>query len=245
MSEPALLLLHGLGANAHVWDGLIRLLRQRDPERVVVAPDLPGHAGGPRLAHYSFGEVAAAVAEPLDRSLRYAVLGHSFGGVVALTLATGWFGLDITEVTAVGVKVAWSEQDGARAAALAVKPHAWFETHAAAAERFAKVAGLWDVVPTDHPAIGAGVEPVDGGWRTTVDPATTGGGAPDMVGLLAAARAPVRLARGELDPMCTAEDLVELAAQTGMPPHLTLAGVGHNPHVEAPEAVLELVRSGE
>ena len=57
-----------------------------------------------------------------------------------------------------------------------------------------------------------------------------------MVGLLAACRAGVVLARGELDPMVSEADL-----DTLVPSHVTLAGLGHNPHVESPEAVAELI----
>lgn len=70
----------------------------------------------------------------------------------------------------------------------------------------------------------------------TVDPATPGVGAPDMVGLLAACRADVVLARGELDPMVSEGDLDAL-----VPAHVTLAGLGHNPHVESPALVAALL----
>jgi pimeloyl-ACP methyl ester carboxylesterase len=42
--EPVLLLLHGLGATGHVWEGWRPLLARRWPGRWL-APDLPGHGG--------------------------------------------------------------------------------------------------------------------------------------------------------------------------------------------------------
>jgi pimeloyl-ACP methyl ester carboxylesterase len=59
-----------------------------------------------------------------------------------------------------------------------------------------------------------------------------------MVDLLARARVPVFLARGEHDAMCTDEQLARLGVPT-----LTLAGLGHNAHVENPEQALSLLDS--
>ena len=58
---------------------------------------------------------------------------------------------------------------------------------------------------------------------------------PDMVGLLAQARCPVVLARGEHDPMVTDDDLAALVTHP-----VVLPGLGHNAHVEDPAAVLAL-----
>jgi pimeloyl-ACP methyl ester carboxylesterase len=40
--EPTLVLLHGLGANAGVWQNLLPLIEKHWPGRWM-APDLPGH----------------------------------------------------------------------------------------------------------------------------------------------------------------------------------------------------------
>jgi pimeloyl-ACP methyl ester carboxylesterase len=77
----------------------------------------------------------------------------------------------------------------------------------------------------------------DGGrWRLAQDPPTFAVGAPDMAGLLAAARATVILARGEHDQMVTGDQLAELGASA-----TALSGLGHNAHVEDPPAVLRLL----
>ena len=52
----------------------------------------------------------------------------------------------------------------------------------------------------------------------------------------AACRARVVLARGEADPMVTADQLAEL-----QPEAVTLPRLGHNAHVEDPAAVLRLL----
>ena len=63
--RPVLVLLHGLGANRHVWDGVAELW-----DGVTYAPDIRGHGRAPRRAPYSFGAMAADIAEALQRGLQ-------------------------------------------------------------------------------------------------------------------------------------------------------------------------------
>ncbi len=84
---PAIVLLHPLGADRHVWDPIVARLRD---ERELVAVDMPG-----------FGDSAPLAAEPTPRALaesvselvgrlefeRPLVAGISLGGWVALELA--------------------------------------------------------------------------------------------------------------------------------------------------------------
>ncbi|WP_406639038.1 alpha/beta fold hydrolase [Amycolatopsis sp. WGS_07] len=225
--EPPVLLLHGLGSTGAVWDGLTGLLDQR-----LLVPDLPGHGGSPRLPEYSFETLAAAVADALDESGPVVVLGHSLGGVVALELASGRYGLDVSSVLAVGIKVEWSEDDLARTAALAARPPKFFDTREEAETAYLKVAGLTGLAPADPDGI---TETADG-WRLTLDPPVFGAGGPDMPRLLADARCPVMLATGENDPMSRPEQLRAL-----VPEAVVLPGLGHNAHVEDPAAVASLL----
>ena len=161
----------------------------------------------------------------------------SLGGVVGLALAGGRFGVDVRRVVALGVKVVWTEDELARAQALAARPPATFDSRADAAARFLRVSGLAGLVDADHPAVGRGIAAEADGWRLTADPATIGVGAPDMRALLAGAKAPVVLARGEHDGLQTTEQLRE------PDPHaVELPSLGHNAQVEDPAAVWELVR---
>jgi pimeloyl-ACP methyl ester carboxylesterase len=232
--EPVLLLLHGLGATGDVWERLHQLLRQRWPGRWVT-PDLPGHGGSAPLPAYSLGHLAAAVAQALPAANRVVALGHSLGGVIALALASGWFGVPVAAVCGLGIKVSWTADELARARALAAKPSPVYPTRAEAAERYLKVAGLAGLVRPDAVA-DAALAPAGNGWTLTFDPRAFGVGAPDMAGLLAAARAPVVLAAGERDPMCTEAQLRQL-----VPDPVILPGLGHNAHVEAPEVLWPLV----
>ncbi len=234
--SPVLLLLHGLGATGDVWSRDRALLAAAWPGRWL-APDLPGHGGSAPLPRYSFGALAARVAELLDPVQPVVVLGHSLGGVVGLALASGWFGVPVRAVVGVGIKASWTAAELDRAAALAARPVGWFDSRAEAAARQLRVSGLAGLLDPDDEAVTAGLREQDGRWRLALDPAAFGVGAPDLPGLLAACRAEVVLARGEGDPMVSDEQLAGLH-----PAPVTLAGLGHNAHVEDPAAVLRLVR---
>ena len=197
----------------------------------VVAPDLPGHGDAAPLPAYSFAAMAQAVAAGLAGS--YVVLGHSLGGVVGLELAgAGLAGA----VVGLGVKVAWSDEDLARAAALADKPARTFLTREEAVDRHLTVAGLRALVPPDSRAATTGVRPDGAGWRLALDPRAFGVGEPGMPALLRNAPCPVVLARGEHDPMVSEADLRTLGVEP-----VTLPGVGHSAHVEDPIAVRGLL----
>ncbi|TDP89221.1 alpha/beta fold hydrolase [Labedaea rhizosphaerae] len=226
---PLLVLLHGLGASADVWHGVA----EHWPGRWL-APDLPGHGGSDPLRRYSFGAMAAAVAAELADEVGdqpVVVLGHSLGGVLALTMATGWFGVPVTSAIGLGIKVRWSAEELAKAAELAARPARTFAGRDEAVARALRVAGLSSPEFADSL-----VRKEDDGWRPAVDQAAFGVGAPDLPGLLAAARADVVLAAGEHDPMCPEAHLAELQAQ-----HVILPGLGHNAHVEDPAAVARLL----
>ncbi|GAA2856216.1 alpha/beta fold hydrolase [Pseudonocardia halophobica] len=225
---PAVLLLHGLGATGRVWDGMAGALG----DRAWVAPDLPGHGRSAPLPEYTFAAVAEAVA-PLVDPAGTVVLGHSFGGVVALHLA-GRPG--VRAVVGLGIKVVWTADELARAAALAARAPAEFGTREEAVARHLRVAGLDGLVDPADPALDGAVVRTGENWRTALDPRAFGVGDPQMAALLAAAPVPVVLARGEHDPMVTADQLAAL-----VPAPVDLPGLGHNAHVEVPEALLPLL----
>jgi pimeloyl-ACP methyl ester carboxylesterase len=87
-AAPLVLLLHGLGAHARWWDFVARPLARRFD---VWAPDLRGHGDAPPPPATGFGAVEHArdVARLLEGAGRGArlVIGHSFGGAVAVELA--------------------------------------------------------------------------------------------------------------------------------------------------------------
>ncbi len=233
--EPLLVLLHGLGATGDVWEGWRPLLTGRWPGRWL-APDLPGHGGSPPLAAYTFDGFAAAVAGVIPPGARTVVLGHSLGGVVGLALAGGGFGAGVDAVIGLGIKVAWTDAELDRALALAHRPPALFASRDEAAARYLRVSGLAGLLPADDSAVDAGLREQDGHWRLAMDPGAFAVGAPDMPRLVAASRARVTLARGEHDPMNTDDQLARFGTGT-----VTLPGLGHNAHVESPEASAALL----
>lgn len=84
---PALVLLHGVGSNLRTWDRVIERLSR---DHLVIAPDMLGHgeSAKPR-ADYTLGGFANGVRDLLSILAveRATVVGHSFGGGVAMQFA--------------------------------------------------------------------------------------------------------------------------------------------------------------
>ncbi|HXZ02617.1 MAG TPA: alpha/beta hydrolase [Stellaceae bacterium] len=233
--SPALLLLHGLGANAEVWNGLRPVLASRWPGRWL-APDLRGHGRSDHRAPYSFGAHAADVAGLFEQGEEVVALGHSMGGAVAMSLASGWFGLAVRQVIAFGVKLVWSEEEIAKARAQALVPVRWFASRAEAVERYLRVSGLAGLVDPGAAAAAAGIVEEGGRFRLAADPRIGAVVGPSIDGVIAAMRAPLHLAAGERDPMVTLGQMRRYDPRAAV-----LAGLGHSPHVEAPERLWRLV----
>ena len=150
--QPVLLLLHGLGATGDVWNGWPPVLSERWPGRWL-APDLPGHGGSEPLPRYSFGDLAASLADLVGPDDQLTVLGHSLGGVLGLTLAGDSFDVTVDTVVGVGIKVAWTDDELAKARALAERPVSWFATRDEAASRYLRVSGLTGLLTPDDAAV--------------------------------------------------------------------------------------------
>ncbi len=111
-SGPVVLLLHGLGCDHTTWEPVIDSLAKR---YTVIAPDLLGHGQSDKpRADYSLGGFANGMRDLLTvlGIDRVTVIGHSFGGGVAmqfayqfperterlLLVATGGLGPEVTPV---------------------------------------------------------------------------------------------------------------------------------------------------
>jgi pimeloyl-ACP methyl ester carboxylesterase len=102
---PALVLLHPLGADRHVWRPVLRYLT---PTRDCIALDLPGFGDSDPIAH---GESAdpAALARAIAAFLRAEgiarpnVAGNSLGGWVALELALAGEAASVTAIAPAGL----------------------------------------------------------------------------------------------------------------------------------------------
>jgi len=85
--DPALLLVHGLGASRRTWRKVIAALAV---EHRVIAPDLPGHGDSEAPSgDYSLGAHATALRDLLTvlDVPKVTVIGHSLGGGVGLQFA--------------------------------------------------------------------------------------------------------------------------------------------------------------
>jgi pimeloyl-ACP methyl ester carboxylesterase len=231
--EDLLVLLHGLGATSAVWSRLTPLLPGR-----WVAPDLRGHGASPAGPPWGYGTHAADVAALVAGlgASRVTVLGHSFGGVVGAVLGTGWFGVEVARVVAVGVKLEWTPEEEAGAHRMAGRAPQVFPTAAEAAERHLRLAGLTGLVDPSSEVALAGVRETAGGFSPALDPRAFGAVGPSVPEVLRSTRAPLRLAAGSADPM------VGLDAMRRIDPDAVLVeGAGHNAHWEAPGAVRSLL----
>lgn len=83
---PAVLVLHGLLGSARNWQGIGKQLARR---LHVILPDLRNHGASPWAPVMTYPAMAADLIALLERCqlARAAVVGHSMGGKVALTLA--------------------------------------------------------------------------------------------------------------------------------------------------------------
>lgn len=231
---PLLVMLHGLGATGEVWRGVEALLPGVWSGGWLVL-DLPGHGRSPWAPAYDFAAQAHAVSAMVPAGREVVLLGHSMGGMVALEVAAGL--PSVRRVVAFSVKTWWPPEHVEGIRAQADKEPRTFATRDEALARHAKVAGLSGLLAPGDPALLPGVVEAGGGWRVAQDPATHDFGTPDIAGAVAALDGlAVVLARGSEDPFVRAEDLTGLVDDP-----VTLDGLGHNPHVERPEAVAGLL----
>lgn len=238
--ERLLVLLHGMGANASVWERLLSIVERSWSGRWL-APDLRGHGRSVREGPYGIGAHAADVAALVEAEAPGPVtlVGHSFGGAVAALVATGWFGPRVSGVAAFGVKIEWTEPEIEKARSLAEHPAPAFATREEATERYLRISGLAGLADQSSATAAAGVIAVDGRFQVAMDPRAYGAVGPSIAGLLRLAAVPLRLAAGERDPMVTLEQMqrIDPAAQL-------FAGVGHNAHWEAPDGVWQFIVGG-
>lgn len=90
-SDHGVLLLHGINSAGSVWEGFLHRFASRGRN---VAVDLPGHGRSPSLPHdhdfHHYTDRVAAMLATLEQQgepARWQVVGHSFGGMIAVDLA--------------------------------------------------------------------------------------------------------------------------------------------------------------
>lgn len=83
-TTPQTLLIHGWGANHHVFDPLQTFI-PAPWQNQWWAPDLPGHGSAPFDGHFDLNEIADQIAQQITQPVN--LVGWSLGGMVALNLA--------------------------------------------------------------------------------------------------------------------------------------------------------------
>lgn len=228
--ERLLVLLHGLGANASVWNAMMPMIEQSWQGRWI-APDFRGHGRSSFVGPYGFGIHAADIASLIaDESHKVFIVGHSFGGVVGAMLASGWFGPRVAKLFAFGVKLKWSTEEIAKSQELAGKPARVFPGRAEAIERYLKTAGLFGLVSPDSDEAAIGVMEGPGGYQIRMDPRVFSAVGPSIPDIFSRAMVPFRLAAGANDPMVNVEDMMQIDKSARV-----FVGAGHNIHCEQPE----------
>ena len=231
------LLLHGLGATAAVWNGVEGALQERGGMHWV-AVDLSGHGGSDWRSLYSVGQLAAEVAELVRDSGEVLVIGHSLGVYVGLALASRWFAIPVRGVLGVGPKITWTASDLQGAKELAARPIRWYQTEEEAWMRYRRVSGLRPdtASASDAGLLARGVLRAEEGWRLAQDPRTFAVAGAPFAALAASSTAPLLLARGEYDSMVSLDELRSYDRQAR-----DISGAGHNAHVEDPGAIVALL----
>lgn len=228
---PPLLLLHGLGANGDVWKAMLPWIRAGWNGRWFI-PDFRGHGRSGHREPYSIASHAADIAALFDQNEELVVVGHSMGGLVALALATNWFGIQVKRAVAFGVKMEWTASEIAKFHQLSEAPVRWFDSEAEAVDRYLKVSGLIGRVTPDAAEARSGVCEHEGRYRLAADPRAYRVAGASVASFIAAAGAPFRLAAGSKDPMVALSHMLPYDPQA-----VIFEGLGHNAHVEAPEKV--------
>jgi pimeloyl-ACP methyl ester carboxylesterase len=229
------LLLHGLGATGAVWRGVQDVLKQRGSVRWI-AIDLSGHGFSRQTSTYSVGQLAADLAALIRDEPRLLLVGHSLGTYVALALASGWFGLRAEGVLGIGPKLTWSDADHAGMRELASRPIRWYQQESEATARYRRVSGITVEVAAGEQHLARGVTRAAEGFRLSQDPRAFLVGQAPFDSLVASARCPVLLARGEHDPMVSLQEL-----RMHCPDAFEIPAAGHNVHVEKPQSIADAI----
>ena len=229
--EPLVILLHGLSGSGAVWGHFTAILDRHLRGRWI-APDFAGHGRSPARARYGIANYASDISTFAEGANQVFVIGHSMGGLCAMTLASGWFGFMPRAVVSIGAAFDWGNEAKIRIDRLVDAPPRYFDTEAEARERFLFVNGLKGYFDPASDVAASGIRSGNGRWRLSADNRAAMTANANARKVYAAAECPVTLVRGENDPIVSAAELRSLD-----PSFVTIEGCTHNPHVERPDAI--------
>lgn len=244
-SRPGLILVHGGAAHAGWWSFLAPHLARGHH---VAALDLSGHGDSGRRRGYSMegwaGEVLA-VGDALGMG-RPTVLGHSMGGLVAVT-AAALHGDRLAGVLVADSAVRRADPESEEAVrGRAFRNPATYPSLEAALEHF----HLVPAQPCDNPWIldhiaRGSVRPVEGGWTWKFDPAvfTRTEGRPTAE-RLAQVRTRIAVLHGQWSAVVTPEVAEHMAEHLGRrAPFVEIPQAHHHLFLDQPLAFLAAVRA--
>jgi len=244
--QPPLLLLHGGSAHAHWWDFVVPALGARHR---CIALDLRGHgdSGWSTMLDYRLETHAADVAAAVDAlDLRHvAVIGHSFGGFVAIRFAA-LAGARLSALVVVDSRARISLRSARYLEALRKLPHPRYATLEEAQQRFRLLPAAHqaraDIL--SHVVRRALKQTPDGTWTLKFDrSAMAGTQAQDLSHHLAAVQCPILAVRGALSDVVSADALAEFAAANPRATIAEVAGAHHHVMLDQPEALAAVVQN--
>jgi len=227
-------LLHALGCHRGWWDWLTPVLGE---QYEIVAPDFRGHGEGARSDDYRFQAYAKDI-ENLVAGLGgepFALVGHSMGGYVALTVAARGI-VRPSAVVVADMKTSAPEHELAELKAAALKPSRTYPTLEAAVARY-RLSPPDHCVPADRLAAVARQsyrQMPDGTWAEKFDRRALAIDPLAPLDLAARLTCPALFMRGEHSPVMPAEPAAELAA-AARAQLVTMPGLYHHLPLENPE----------
>ena len=211
-----MLLLHGGSAHARWWDFVVPHLAERYR---CVALDLRGHGDSGRPASLDYrlaahaGDVGALIAA-LDLR-RVVIVGHSFGGFVAMIYAGGAAATQLGGLVIVDSRARIGERSARLLQALCKLPHPHYASLSEAEQRFRLLpAGTTAPAPVLAHVVRHGmVQSADGTYTFKFDRRALSGTTPqDLAPALASVHCPILAVRGAQSEVVPASALGEFSA---------------------------------
>lgn len=243
-ARPAAVFLHGGSAHAHWWDFTLPLLAQRYR---CIALDLRGHGDSSRPpdGNYTLAAYADDVCAAIDALglRRPALIGHSFGGFVAMVVA-GRMGDGLAALAIVDSRARIGVRSARLLEALRKLPQPRWADADEAIARFRLLPSA-TVAPPDvlaHMARHGMRQDADGAWTMKFDRrALAGAPAQDLAPHLTAARCPVLAVRAVHSEIVTADGLAEFRAAVPQVELAEIADAHHHVMLDQPAALARVL----
>ncbi|MGD9982786.1 MAG: alpha/beta fold hydrolase [Porticoccaceae bacterium] len=243
--HPGLLLIHGFNAHSHWWDFIAPAFA---PDYRVVALDCSGAGDSGHREHYdldTFADEVIAVAEAAGMGAKkMVVVGHSFGGGIALRTAARFPDL-VKAMISVDAKLIALPGEGRTRSTMGFLPHAIYPDAASASAAFR-------VIPPqrcpnqfliDHIARHS-VREVEDGWTLKADPALLDHFRfEDQTDALLNLATGFGMISGTLSAIITQEviDYLQYVAPRGSP-FTAIPGAAHHVFLDQPLAFIDVLR---